>query len=76
MAAHENLPSDLCTDDEFIRRVSIDLTGLPPTPEEVEAFLADKRETRVKRDALVDKLIGSDPTSSITGRTSGPTCCR
>ncbi|MGC3965880.1 MAG: DUF1549 domain-containing protein [Pirellulales bacterium] len=55
------LPSDLCTDAEFIRRVSIDLTGLPPTAEEVEAFLADKRETRVKRDALVDKLIGSDP---------------
>lgn len=55
------LPSELCTDAEFIRRVSIDLTGLPPTVEEVEAFLADKRETRVKRDALVDKLIGSDP---------------
>ena len=55
------LPSELCTDADFIRRVSLDLTGLPPTPEDVETFLADKRETRVKRDALVDKLIGSEP---------------
>ena len=29
------LPSDLCTDAEFVRRVYIDLTGLPPTPDEV-----------------------------------------
>src|SRR5690606_5189569 len=55
------LPSDLCTDAEFIRRVSIDLTGLPPTVEEVTAFLDDKRDSRTKRDALVDKLIGSEP---------------
>ena len=54
------LPSGLCTDADFIRRVSLDLTGLPPTPEAVRAFLADTRETRVKRDELVDRLIGSD----------------
>jgi WD40 repeat protein/mono/diheme cytochrome c family protein len=54
------LPSELCTDDEFLRRVYIDLTGLPPSPEEVRAFLADSRETRIKRDELVDKLVGSD----------------
>ena len=29
------LPSELCSDDELIRRVTIDLTGLPPTSEEV-----------------------------------------
>src|SRR5262249_49446342 len=52
--------SDLCTDGEFIRRVHIDLTGLPPSPEEVRAFLADPRPTRQKRDELVDKLVGSD----------------
>jgi WD40 repeat protein/mono/diheme cytochrome c family protein len=57
----KTLPSELCTDAEFIRRVSIDLTGLPPTAAETQAFLADKTETRKKRDALVDKLIGSDP---------------
>lgn len=54
------LPSDLCSDAEFIRRVSIDLTGLPPTIDEVRAFLADTRDTRTKRDALIDKLVGSD----------------
>ena len=53
------LPSGLCSDADFIRRVSLDLTGLPPTAEDVTAFLADKRESRAKREALVDRLIGS-----------------
>jgi hypothetical protein len=35
------LPSELCGDAEFIRRVYLDLTGLPPTADEVRAFLAD-----------------------------------
>ncbi len=52
-------PSDLCTDAEFIRRVTLDLTGLPPTADAVRAFLADERETQVKRAELVDKLIGN-----------------
>lgn len=52
-------PSELCTELEFIRRVYLDLTGLPPSPQEIQDFLADKRETRAKRDALVDRLIGS-----------------
>src|SRR5262249_22591203 len=52
--------SMLATDDEFIRRVYIDLTGLPPTSDEVRAFIADKRDTKVKRDELIDKLVGSD----------------
>ena len=53
------LPSGLCTDAEFIRRVYLDLTGLPPTAEDVRKFLADTRDSRVKRDELVDRLIGS-----------------
>jgi hypothetical protein len=53
------LPSELCTDDEFIRRIYLDLTGLPPSSEQVRAFLADARPTREKRDELVDLLIGS-----------------
>ncbi len=52
-------PSDLCTDIEFIRRVNLDLTGVPPTADEVRAFLKDPRPTREKRDELVDRLIGS-----------------
>jgi hypothetical protein len=52
-------PSELCTDAEFIRRVYIDVTGLPPSGEEVRGFLNDPRPARVKRDALIDKLVGS-----------------
>ncbi len=53
------LPSELCTDEEFVRRVYLDLTGLPPTVEQVRQFLADPVPTREKRDALVDRLIGN-----------------
>ncbi|MDG3007953.1 DUF1549 domain-containing protein [Paludisphaera mucosa] len=52
-------PSGVCTDAEYLRRVSLDLTGLPPTAEEVRAFLADPAESKAKREALVDRLIGS-----------------
>ncbi len=53
------LPSDLCTDAEFIRRVYLDLVGLPPSADEIRAFLNDGRDSRAKRDALVDRLVGS-----------------
>jgi hypothetical protein len=52
-------PSRLCTDNEFIRRVYFDLTGLPPQPDEIRAFLSDSRPDKVKRDGLVDKLVGN-----------------
>ncbi|MCX7700325.1 MAG: DUF1553 domain-containing protein [Gemmataceae bacterium] len=51
-------PSDICTDEEFLRRVYLDLTGLPPSPEEVRKFLADPRPTKEKRDEMVDRLVG------------------
>jgi hypothetical protein len=53
------LPSSVCSDAEFIRRVYLDLIGLPPEPKDVRAFLADKRPSRTKRDELVDRLVGS-----------------
>jgi hypothetical protein len=55
----KSLPSELCTDAEFIRRVSLDLTGLPPSGDQVRAFVADVRDTKVKRDELIDRLIGN-----------------
>lgn len=54
------LPSELCSDAEFIRRVSLDLAGVPPTADEVRVFLADPRPTRTKRQELIDRLLGSD----------------
>ncbi len=51
------LPSELCDDATFMRRVSIDLIGLPPTPGEVRAFLHDPADSRLKRQRLVDQLM-------------------
>lgn len=53
-------PSGVAGDAEFFRRIHFDLTGLPPKPEEVRAFLADTRDARTKRYELIDKLIGND----------------
>src|SRR5207237_1383577 len=41
----------------LIRRVTFDLTGLPPTPEEVEGFVTDTRPGAYQR--LVDRLLAS-----------------
>jgi hypothetical protein len=41
----------------LLRRVTFDLTGLPPTPEEVEAFLADETPDAYER--AVDRLLAS-----------------
>jgi hypothetical protein len=56
----QTLQSPLCTDLEFVRRAYLDLTGLPPSPEEVTAFAADSRDSRWKREELIDRLIASE----------------
>jgi len=56
----KTLTSGLCNDAEFFRRIYLDLTGLPPTVEEVQQFLTDKQDSKTKRSALIGKLIGSD----------------
>lgn len=48
-------PSDLCTDEEFVRRVYLDVCGLIPSPEETEKFLADTSPN--KRARLIDRLL-------------------
>jgi hypothetical protein len=50
-------PSSLVDDAAFLRRVSLDLTGQLPTPEEVRAFLADRTPTKLKRSKVIDQLI-------------------
>ena len=57
------LPSDICTDDEFLRRVTLDLTGRLPTADEAKAFLAEK--SPAQRIALVDRLLDSDEFASF-----------
>ncbi|MCL4202430.1 MAG: DUF1549 domain-containing protein [Pirellulaceae bacterium] len=49
------LPSEICTDEEFLRRVTIDVTGTLPTEEEYRAFLADTDPA--KRSTLIDRLL-------------------
>jgi len=53
------LPSELCSDAEFIRRVSLDLAGMPPTPGRTRSFLADPTPSRQKREKLIDELLAS-----------------
>ncbi len=54
------VPSGLCDDNTFLRRVYLDLTGLPPSSKEVREFVADPTPTREKRAAVIDRLIASD----------------
>lgn len=49
------VPSDPCTDEEFIRRASLDIAGTLPTADEVKAFRDDADPD--KRPKLVDRLL-------------------
>ncbi len=51
----EILPSELSGDEEFLRRVYYDVIGLPPTPDEVRSFLADKAPDRRAR--IINTLL-------------------
>lgn len=57
MAKDNVMSAPLVTDEEFIRRAHLDITGRIPSAEEVTSFLKDAGAN--KRDALIDKLIGS-----------------
>tara|TARA_R110002072_G_scaffold302100_1_gene483889 strand:+ start:44039 stop:46741 length:2703 start_codon:yes stop_codon:yes gene_type:complete len=49
------VPSAVSSDTEFLRRVSLDMTGTLPSPTEIQAFVADKRQN--KRALKVDELL-------------------
>jgi len=49
------VPSDLCTDAEFLRRAMLDTIGTTPTQEEIESFLADNDKD--KRSKLIERLL-------------------
>lgn len=50
-------PSPEAPRETLLRRVTLDLTGLPPTPQELDAFLADKSPTAYEK--VVDRLLAS-----------------
>ncbi len=58
MAADNVKPAPVSSDSEFLRRVTLDLTGRIPTPEAAEAFLASTDPD--KRTKYVDTLLNSD----------------
>jgi hypothetical protein len=51
-------PAAIANDEEFLRRVTVDLTGTIPSPADVTAFLADARTD--KRALKIDDLLHSD----------------
>ena len=52
------LPSRMASKEKLIRRVTLDLTGLPPTQDAVEAFLKD--ESPQAYEHVVDRLLKSE----------------
>ncbi len=51
-------PAPRTTDEQFLRRVRLDLTGQLPAPREIEQFLADKDPA--KRARVIDRLLETD----------------
>jgi len=51
-------PTEEADRERLLRRVTFDLTGLPPTIEEIDAFLADARPDAYER--VVDRLLASE----------------
>jgi len=49
------LPSEVCSDEEYLRRVFVDITGTMPTVEDHDQFVADADP--LKREKLVDQLL-------------------
>lgn len=57
LAPPSGITIPLCSDAEFLRRVSLDLNGMPPTADEARAFITDTDPS--KREKLVDRLLAS-----------------
>ncbi|ODT99540.1 MAG: hypothetical protein ABS79_04335 [Planctomycetes bacterium SCN 63-9] len=57
LKANNLAPSPEATRSTLLRRLSFDLTGLPPTPDEVEAFLGDPDPAAYEK--VVDRLLAN-----------------
>ena len=67
-ASHVGPPVALAGDAEFLRRLSLDLAGMPPSPEERRTFLADTAAE--KRARAVDRPLESPSTPATWHRLS------
>ena len=63
---HALTPSPAADRQTLLRRLSFDLVGLPPTPAEIDAFLADDSPDAVRR--VVDRLLASPHYGERWGR--------
>ena len=63
---HGLTPAAEANKSTLIRRATFDLTGLPPTPEEVDTFLADDRADAYER--VIDRLLASPRYGQRWGR--------
>ena len=69
LAEEKLAPSPLADAATLIRRVSLDLTGLPPTPQEVDAFVkASAKDADAAYRSLVDRLLASPHYGERWGR--------
>lgn len=57
LSSHGLEPSPAAEPSDLLRRLYLDLIGLPPSPEELAAYLADRRPDRYEQ--LVDRLLAS-----------------
>ncbi len=56
-------PSGVCSDEVFLRRIYLDVVGLPPTVEEYDRFMASNEPA--KRSKLIDELLERKEFSEI-----------
>ena len=66
LAAASLTPSGPASREQLIRRATFDLTGLPPSPAEIDAFLADETEDAYPR--LIERLLASPAYGERWGR--------
>lgn len=60
------LPAPAASREQLIRRVSLDLVGLPPTPEEIDAFVSDSSANAWEK--VIDRLLASPHYGERWGR--------
>jgi hypothetical protein len=65
-------PSDVCDDETFLRRVTLDLAARVPTVEEYDAFMADASPD--KRARRIDALLASDDFTDYATALWGELC--